>query len=45
MVTSTYNPYLLISTNKDTFRVVRIQIDNILILALPVFTKLENNEL
>ena len=45
MVTSIYNPYLLISTNKDTFRVVGMQTDNTLILALPAFTKLEDNEL
>ena len=43
MVTSTYNPCLLVSTKE--FRVVRIQTDDILILASPAFAKLEDSEL
>ena len=45
IVTSTYNPYLLVSTKKDMFRVVRMQTDDMLILALPAFAKLEDNKL
>ena len=45
MVTSIYDPYLLISTKKDTFGVVGMQIDDTLILALTTFAKLEDSKL
>ena len=45
MVTLLYNPYLLITTKKEAFRVVGIQIDNILFLASKEFTTLEDSKL
>ena len=45
MVTSLYNPCLLITTKKEAFRVVGMQIDNILFLAFKEFATLEDSEL
>src|SRR5436305_10836267 len=45
MVTSTYDPCLLVSTKKDTFGVVGMQTDDTLILASTAFAELEDNEL
>ena len=40
-----YNPYLLITTKKEAFRVVGIQTNNILFLASKEFATLEDSEL
>jgi hypothetical protein len=45
MVTSLYNPCLLITTEKETFGVVGIQIDNTLFLGLEKFATLKDNKL
>ena len=45
MVTSTYDPCLLISTNKYAFGVVGMQTDDTLFLASPEFAALEDSEL
>ena len=45
MVTLTYNPYLLITTKKEVFRVVSMQINNILFLASKEFAALEDTKL
>ena len=45
MVTSLYNPYLLITTKKEAFGVVSMQTDNILFLIFKEFTTLKDNEL
>ena len=44
MITSTYNPYFLITTKKEVFGLVGMQINNILILALEEFLVLEDDE-
>ena len=45
MTISIYNPYLLITTLKEIFRVIKIQIDNIIILANKKFLAFKENEL
>ncbi|KAI9035081.1 uncharacterized protein KD926_004646 [Aspergillus affinis] len=45
MVISTYDPYLLISTAKEAFGIVRMQTDDTLILGLNEFAMLEEKEL
>ena len=45
MVTSTYDPCLLISTNKYAFGVVGMQTDDTLFLASPKFAEMEDTEL
>ena len=45
MMTLLYNPCLLITTKKEAFGVVGIQIDNTLFLASKEFATLENSEL
>jgi hypothetical protein len=45
MVTSTYNPCLLITTTRDTFGIVDMQTNNTLILALYEFSQKEESEL
>ena len=44
MVTSSYNPCLLI-TEKETFGVINMQIDNILFLGSEEFATLKDNKL
>jgi hypothetical protein len=45
MTTSLYNLYLLIIMSKDTFSVVRMQIDDTLFLGLEQFAALKEEEL
>ena len=45
MVTSLYNPCLLITTKKEVFGVVGIQIDDILFLTSKEFTTLKDSKL
>ena len=45
METSIYNPYLLITKDKDTFGIVGIQTNNTIILANKKFSKLKEKEL
>jgi hypothetical protein len=45
MVTSLYNPYLLITPKKEAFRVVSMQTDDILFLVFNEFTTLEDSKL
>jgi hypothetical protein len=45
MVTSTYDPCLLITTEKKTFGVIGMQIDDTLFLGSEEFATLEDNEL
>ena len=45
MITSLYNLCLLITTNKDTFRVVSMQTDNTLFLGSEQFAILKEEEL
>ena len=45
MITSLYNPCLLITTIKGIFRLIGIQIDNTLFLGLNEFAILEESEL
>ena len=45
MITSTYNPCLLITTEKETFGIVDMQTDDTLFLGLEEFAILEDNEL
>ena len=45
MVTLSYNPYLLVTTKKEAFRVVGMQTDNILFLVSKEFATLEDSEL
>ena len=45
MITSLYNLCLLITTNKDTFRVVSMQTDDTLFLGSEQFAILEEEEL
>ena len=45
METSTYNPYLLITKDKDTFGIVGMQTDDTIILANKKFSKLKEKEL
>jgi hypothetical protein len=45
MITSTYNPCLLIITEKETFGVISIQTDNTLFLGSEEFAAREDNEL
>ena len=45
MVTLSYNPYLLVTTKKEAFRVVGMQTDNILFLAFKEFAALEDSKL
>ena len=45
MVTSTYDPCLLVTTIEDGFGIVEIQTDDIIILADKHFLTLEKNEL
>jgi hypothetical protein len=45
MTTSIYDPCFLIITNKDTFGIVSIQTDNIIILADKRFSTREKEEL
>ena len=45
MVTLLYNPYLLITTKKEAFGVVSIQINNTLFLAFEEFTTLKDSKL
>jgi len=45
MMTLLYNLCLLITTKKEIFRVVSIQIDNTLFLASKEFTTLEDSKL
>jgi hypothetical protein len=45
MTTLLYDLYLLVTTTRNAFRVVRIQIDNTLILRDYKFKQLENEEL
>ena len=45
MTTSTYNPYLLITTLKEVFRVVGMQTDDTIILANEQFLALKEDEL
>ena len=45
MVTLSYNPCLLITTKKEAFGVVGMQIDNTLFLAPKEFATLKNSEL
>jgi hypothetical protein len=45
MTTSTYDPCFLITTREEAFRIVRIQTDDILILASEEFLALEDDEL
>ena len=45
MVTSLYNPYLLITTKKEAFGVVGMQTDDILFLASKEFATLEDSKL
>ena len=44
-MTLLYNPYLLITTKKEAFRVVGIQTDNILFLVSEEFTTLKDSKL
>jgi hypothetical protein len=45
MVTSSYDPCLLITTEKETFGVIGMQTDDTLFLGSEKFTTLEDNEL
>jgi hypothetical protein len=45
MVTLLYNPCLLITTKKEAFRVVGMQIDDILFLVSKEFATLEDSKL
>jgi hypothetical protein len=45
MTTLSYDPCLLITTKKEAFRVVGMQIDNTLFLASDEFAALEDSEL
>ena len=45
MITSTYNPYFLITIKKELFNIVGMQTNNILILALKEFLVLEDDKL
>ena len=45
MVTSLYNFYLLITTKKEAFGVVSIQINNTLFLVFKEFTTLKDSKL
>jgi competence protein ComGF len=45
MTISSYDPYLLITTSKDTFSVVRMQTDDTLFLGLEQFAALKEEEL
>jgi endonuclease YncB( thermonuclease family) len=45
MITSTYDPCLLITTTKGRFGIVEMQIDDTIILANEPFLTLEKNEL
>lgn len=45
MITSTYDPCLLVATNKTNAAVVGMQIDNTLILGTKSFSNLEEQEL
>jgi hypothetical protein len=45
MITSTYDPCLLITIIKNGFNIVGIQIDDTIILANEPFSTLEKNEL
>ena len=45
MVTSLYNPYLLITTKKEAFGVVGMQTDNILFLVFKEFATLKDSKL
>ena len=45
MVTLLYNPYLLITTKKETFGVVSMQIDDTLFLVFKEFAILKDSEL
>jgi hypothetical protein len=45
MTTSSYDPYLLIITKKEAFRVIGIQTDNTLFLAFNEFAALKDSEL
>ena len=45
MVTLLYDPYLLITTKKEAFGVVSMQIDNILFLVFKEFATLEDSKL
>jgi hypothetical protein len=45
MATSTYDPYLLITTTEDRFSIVEMQIDDTIILTDEHFSILKENEL
>ena len=45
MVTSIYNPYFLILTTENSFGIVRIQINNTIILSNDQFAATEEDEL
>jgi len=45
IITSTYNPYFLVTTKKEVFGLIGMQTNNTLILALEEFLVLEDNEL
>src|SRR5580700_10574104 len=45
IVTSSYDPCLLVSTNKYAFGVVGMQTNNTLFLALPKFAEIEDTKL
>ena len=45
MVTLLYNPYLLITTKKEVFGVIGMQIDNTLFLAFKEFVTLKDSKL
>ena len=45
MITSTYNPYLLVTTIKDMFRMIGMQTDDTLIVRIENFSVLEEDEL
>ena len=44
IIISIYNPYFLITTKKEVFGVVKMQINNTLILILEEFSVLEDNK-
>ena len=45
MVTSLYNPYLLITTKKEVFGVISMQTDNTLFLVFKEFATLKDSKL
>jgi hypothetical protein len=45
MATSSYDPYLLITTKKEIFGIISMQIDNTLFLGSEEFATLKDNEL